>query len=305
MTTTFKIQYQEEVRRASFTTTTTTATSAPPAATTTYNTWQSLRITIAQLFTLTPEDVAAVRYSDSDGDLITVNTDLEVAQLIEAFANSASPLRLVVVTRTNYSNNTNLSTSSSAMDEDEGQTPSPKPTSSSSSSSSASSSSVNVEGILQNLGPLGDHAREFLAHNPELKEEAERFAESLQSGNNPFGGPSPFMFQGGAHPFFGGGQQGAASPFDFFANLQNQHQNQQWHQPQQQSQQQSQQQPQPQPQQQSQAQQATFPEQLKELAEMGFIDETLNLQLLRKYGGRVERVISEIVRLQQQAEDTH
>jgi len=35
---------------------------------------------------------------------------------------------------------------------------------------------------------------------------------------------------------------------------------------------------------------------------MGFIDKTLNLQLLRKYNGNVEKVLLEIFWLQQQAE---
>ena len=288
MSTTFKIQYQEEVRRASFGPITATTSSPATADAPRETTWQGFRASIAQLFTLAPEDVTAVRYTDSDGDLITVNTDIEVAQLIEAFANSASPLKLVVVSRPTTANAalTDFSNSSSAMDEEARETPAPKPksTTSSSSSASSSSSSVNIEGILQNLGPLGDHAREFLAHNPELKEEAERIAESLQSGNIPFGGLPQGLFTGCAPPFFGGSQHGGLNPFEFFAQQQQQYQ------------------PQPQQfQQQQQQQQPAFPEKLKELADMGFIDETLNLQLLRKYGGRVERVIAEIVRLQEEA----
>jgi len=277
---TFKIQYQEEVRRASYDHRTTS--------------WNSFRTSVGQLFTIPAESITSIRYNDSDGDLITLSSDLELTQLLQHYSTQSTtnnPLKVIVVT-----SSTSTSSSSST-----GATP-PLPT-----ATPGATGDANVEEILRNLGPFGDFAREVLQQNPMLKEEAERFAKSMASGEQP---AFPAFFGCGPSGAGAGAGAGAPGAFGFPFGLggfpgQPHHQHPFPFQPQsrsQSSQPESRPQPQPQPQSQAQQDETVYSEQLRELGSMGFIDKTLNLQLLRKYNGNVEKVLLEIFWLQQQAE---
>lgn len=297
--TTFKLQYQEEVRRASYDSRTTS--------------WDTFRTSVGQLFTIPADTITAVRYTDSDGDLITLNSDLELTQLLQQYAQASAPLKIIVVTSStsspaasaaaNHQHNTKM---------DDSPIPPPSSSSSTSSSSSSGQPEVNVDEILKCLGPFEQIARQVLESNPALKEEAERFAKAMASGEHPpappcfsgFAGPGAgagagFPFGGGAHGFpFAGGFPGGFANHPPRHHFHPQAQQPSTPSPTPTPQQFRQPQPQPQPQEGGNV----YAEQLKELASMGFIDEGLNRQLLAKYRGDVEKVLLEIFWLQQQAE---
>ena len=170
MSISLKIQYQDEIRRVSLSSKETTGTAESSGTP-----WKELQEIISRIFSIQPSTFL-VKYTDEDGDLITINSDLELSNLISQHPQqNLSHLRLKVFTRNSTPTPSAPSTTSAAAKP----TPIPATTNTNTSNNLASRSDSITDRTLSQ--PLLDlNSVSYPPKSTQVKEESRNESSNLK-----------------------------------------------------------------------------------------------------------------------------